>query len=361
MRQGGLSTIRRPRAGGDPAAGELDAARPLGVYVHFPFCSVRCPYCDFAVDVRPEIPHDLYADAVIGEIEARRGWFRGGGGAVPSLRSIYVGGGTPGLWRAPAVARVVEAARRAFGHPPVEALEVTIEANPGEVTAEHLRALRAAGVNRLSLGLQAFDDALLGRIGRNHDGGAGPAALADARAAGFDNVSCDLMLGLPGQALEDWQRALDRLIALGPEHVSTYALTIERGTAFGALARAGRLERPDDDAVAAMLAAADRALEAAGYAHYEISSHARPGRRAVHNTLYWTGGSYLGVGCGAASFRPLADGTGLRFTNPRATDTYLREAAAGGGSPAPASGAIRSAIRPAPRRPIAPSPPAGSR
>ena len=317
------------RADADPGAGALWPGLPLGVYVHFPFCSVRCPYCDFAVDTRAEIPHDAYADAVIAEIEARRPWFEG---AAP-LVSIYFGGGTPGLWRPAALGRVVEAARAAFGGPPTDALEITVEANPGEVDEAHLRALRAAGVNRLSLGVQALDDRLLRALGRNHDAAAAAAAVRAARAAGFDNLSLDLMFGVPGQSLDDWRCALEGALALAPEHVSAYALTVERGTAFGARDRAGDLARPDDEAVAVMFEEGRTALAAAGLSHYEVSSYARPGRRARHNALYWAGAPYLGAGASAASFRPLADGTGWRFSNPRATDTYLRAAREGGGTP----------------------------
>jgi oxygen-independent coproporphyrinogen-3 oxidase len=308
-----------------PTAGDFDASRPLGVYVHFPFCSVRCPYCDFAVDTRPEIPHDRYADAVVAELAVRTAWFTGPGGERSPLRSIYFGGGTPGLWRPDALGRVIQAARRAFEGPPGEELEITVEANPGEVDADHLSALRTAGVNRLSLGVQAFHDGLLRGIGRNHQAAAAATAVAAARTAGFTSVCCDLMYGLPGQSLLEWQRSVDALVALGPEHVSAYALTVERGTAFGSLDRAGKLARPDDDAVAAMFSWGREALAAAGYQHYEVSSYARPGRRAVHNGLYWSGGAYLGLGASASSFRPLTDGSGWRFTNPRATDTYLRD------------------------------------
>jgi oxygen-independent coproporphyrinogen-3 oxidase len=317
LRSRRMVNLRR-RATPDPGEGLLDRTRPLGVYVHFPFCSVRCPYCDFAVDTRSAIPHDPYAEAVCGELLARRPWFAGA-----ALQSIYFGGGTPGLWRPDALGRVLEAARRAFDGPAAELLEVTVEANPGEVALEPLRALRRAGVNRLSLGLQSFDDDLLGRLGRNHLAAAAPAAVAAAREAGFERISCDLMFGLPGQTLDGWRRAVEALVALGPDHVSAYALTVERGTSFGALARAGQLGQPGDDLVAAMYAAGREMLAAAGYEPYEVSSYARPGARARHNGLYWSGGAYLGLGASAASFRPLADGTGWRFTNPRATDTYL--------------------------------------
>lgn len=318
------------RAGGGPPpaipteldAGIVDATRPLGVYIHFPYCTIRCPYCDFAVEVVEEIPHRVYADAILRELAARAGGFRAAG-RIPALRSIYFGGGTPGLWRGAELARVAAEIRQTFAGREA-AIEITVEANPGEVTEAALAGWRRAGVNRLSLGVQAFDDDLLRSLGRNHDGRAGAVAVARARAAGFDNVSCDLMFGLPGQSAGDWRTAVERLIQLDPAHVSAYGLTVEPGTEFANRDRAGRLERPDDDAAAAMYVAGRAALRAAGYAQYEVSSHARPGRRSVHNQLYWTGGAYLGLGVGAASFRPLADGTALRWRNPRSTATYLR-------------------------------------
>jgi oxygen-independent coproporphyrinogen-3 oxidase len=312
-------------------AGALAPGSPLGVYVHFPFCGVHCPYCDFAVEVRAEIPHDEYADAVIAEIAARRGWFAGTAG----LTSIYFGGGTPGLWRPDALGRVIVAACAGFGDPDRAALEITVEANPGEIDTDQLRALRAAGVNRLSLGLQSTDDRLLKTLGRNHAAAAGATAVEAARAAGFDNLSLDLMFGVPGQTFDDWKRSVAAALALSPEHVSAYALTIERGTPFGSLARAGRLPRPDDEATAAMFTWAQAAFADAGLAQYEISSYARAGRRARHNALYWTGAPYLGVGASASSFRPLDDGSGWRFANPRAVATYLAAARRGGGSPRP--------------------------
>jgi oxygen-independent coproporphyrinogen-3 oxidase len=317
------------RGSEDPSGGTLALDRPLGVYVHFPFCSLRCPYCDFAVDTRVEIPHDAYADAVIGELASRRAWFDGAG----PLASIYFGGGTPGLWRPDALARVLDAVRAAFGGPPAASLEITVEANPGEVDEPRLRALVAAGVNRLSLGAQAFEDGLLAALGRNHDAAAIPAAVRAARAAGVEALSLDLIFGVPGQSRDDWRRALDAALALAPDHVSAYALTVERGTAFGALERAGKLARPDDDEAAAMFEDAGVVLAAAGLPRYEVSSYARPGRRARHNGLYWSGAPYLGLGASAASFRPLADGSGFRFSNPRATDTYLAAARAGAVAP----------------------------
>ena len=324
--RGAVATLQT----GDVTAGRLRAGDPFGVYVHFPFCGVRCPYCDFAVDTRSEIPHDDYADAVAAEIAVRAAWFDGAGPLV----SIYFGGGTPGLWRPDALGRVLEAARETFGGPAASGLEITVEVNPGEVDTARLAALRACGVNRLSIGVQALEDRLLVALGRNHTAAAALACLPAARAAGFDDVSIDLMFGIPGQSLDDWRRAIDVVVAFAPEHVSAYALTVERGTAFGALDRAGGLPRPDDDLVAQMFEAGRAALEAAGLAQYEVSSYARAGHRARHNRLYWALSPTLGVGASASSFRPLDDGTAWRFANPRATDVYLRAARAGGGSPA---------------------------
>jgi oxygen-independent coproporphyrinogen-3 oxidase len=257
---------------------------------------------------------------------------------------VYFGGGTPGLWRPAALHRVLEGIRQRFGAPSTDALEITVEANPGELDEPHLRALRAAGVNRISLGAQSFHDDELRAIGRNHDAAAIAPAVAAVRRAGFQNLTCDLMFGLPGQSADSWRRSVEALLALAPEHVSAYALTIERGTAFGALDRAGRLTRPDDEAVAELYRWGRAALAAAGYQPYEISSYARPGFRAVHNQLYWTQGAYLGLGASAASFRPLVDGTGYRFSNPRGTERYLQQVAgAGAAGPSPAKVEHRSA------------------
>ena len=322
----------------DVGSGESAARGPLGLYVHFPFCGVHCPYCDFAVDTRADIPHDAYADAVIAEIAARAAWFDWNEerrGPRRALASIYFGGGTPGLWRSDALGRVIAAGRDTFGGKD-EPIEITVEANPGEVDQPKLVALREVGVNRLSLGLQSLEDRLLRAIGRNHDAAAGPEALRAARLAGIDNVSVDLMFGLPGQTFDDWRRSVDGVLALRPDHVSAYALTIERGTVFGARARKGELVIPEDEQAAAMQEWARDALAASGFSQYEVSSYARPGKRAVHNSLYWSGAPYLGVGASASSFRPLADGSGWRFSNPRATETYLRSVHATGGSPAPA-------------------------
>jgi oxygen-independent coproporphyrinogen III oxidase len=289
------------------------ASADLGVYVHFPWCRVRCPYCDFAVAVAPldQIPHDAYADAILAELDRR----------VPDhtgsrLRSIYFGGGTPGLWRPDALGRVIAAVRARLGDPE----EITVEINPNDAPA--LDALRAAGVNRLSIGTQSFRDDDLVFLGRDHSAAASLSAARAARAAGFPVVSLDLIYALPGRTLCDWQRTLDAAIALAPEHLSVYQLTIEERTPFGAAARKGQLVPADDDTSADQFEAAHARLGEAGYEHYEVSSYARPGFRAVHNSLYWRGADYLGLGVGAHSFRLTAEGA-VRRENPRAVSRYL--------------------------------------
>ena len=218
---------------------------------------MRCPYCDFAVDTRADIPHDAYADAVIAELAARRAWFAGAG----PLASIYFGGGTPGAV-APgrARARASRPCAPAFGAPARRRARDHRRGQPrrGRRGAPARAARRRRQPRRL--GAQAFDDRLLRALGRNHDAAAIPVAVRAARAAGFEALSLDLMFGLPEQSLDDWRRALDAAVALAPEHVSAYALTIERGTAFGALDRAGKLPRPDDEATAAMFEDAGAAL-----------------------------------------------------------------------------------------------------
>ena len=319
-------------------AGQCDEQRPSGLYVHFPFCGARCPYCDFAIDVRPEIPHDRYAQAVCAEIVARAPHFRT---ASPPV-SAYFGGGTPGLWRPDCIASVLATAARAFAIPDLSALEITVEANPGEVTELHLAALRAVGVNRLSFGIQSFDDALLREIGRTHTVAHAQAAIPLARAVGFSNIACDLMFGLPGQTLLQWQQTLRLAAAAGPDHLSCYALTIEPFTPFGQREKKGQLSRPDDDAVAEMWDVAQATLATAGFEHYEVSSYAQPLARAVHNSLYWTQAAYLGVGCAAASFRPMAGGGGWRFINPRSAESYMRGSLSASGEVAAAQVEWRS-------------------
>jgi len=235
------------------------------------------------------------------------------------VASVFFGGGTPSLYSPAAIAGVLDHVAARFG---IESgAEITLEANPGTVCEDTLRGFRAAGVNRLSLGAQSFDAALLRTLGRDH----GPAdvddAVAASRSAGFENLSLDLIFGVPGETLADWARDLDAAIALAPEHVSTYALTYEAGTPFHHWRAEGRIAPVDEDDDAAMGDLACERLAAAGYERYEISSHARPGFASRHNQRYWDGSSYLGIGPGAHSFAA-APPPGRRWANERDPAVY---------------------------------------
>jgi oxygen-independent coproporphyrinogen-3 oxidase len=306
----------------DPSQGTFDATRPLGIYVHIPFCKTRCPYCDFATVAENAVAHEVYIDALVEELAVRTPWF--GPPRVP-LTSLYFGGGTPGLLQPQLIGRVIAKVQEMFPTDPH--LEITVEANPGDFDCP--AGLRAVGVNRLSFGAQAFQTHLLTAIGRRHQVLDIHTAFSAAREAGFGNLCADLMFGLPKQTMADWKESLAALIQLGPEHITTYSLTVEPGTVFGGLERKGQLLRPDDEAVADMYTYCHDCLTQAGFEHYEISSYAKPGYRSRHNSLYWQGGAYFGVGVSAASFRPCTDGSGWRFTNPRSLGTYLQMGAKG--------------------------------
>lgn len=282
----------------------------LGAYLHFPWCRKLCPYCDFAVEVGAP-PHESYADAILRELDDRASLYEG------PLVSIYLGGGTPSLWEPAQIARVIRAIVSRFGTP----REVTIEANPTDCTDENLAAWRAAGIDRVSIGVQSHDAEELVVLGRDHRFGDGGAAVERTRAAGFV-TSADYILGVPTERART-AAIIAPLVAAGPDHLSVYELTIEERTAFGKRARDGRLVPLDEDRLTELYIATHAALTAAGYEHYEISSYARPGKRAVHNSLYWTGAPYVGLGVGAASLEVHADGTARRLTNPRRASEYF--------------------------------------
>jgi oxygen-independent coproporphyrinogen-3 oxidase len=310
-------------AGNHPGVATVE----VGVYVHFPFCRSRCPYCDFATVARAALPHEEYAQAVLAELAARAPAYRG-----RRLRSIYLGGGTPGLWRPDRVVAVTAAAAAAFGARPTD-LEVTLEANPGDLAQVDLDRLRAGGVSRLSLGIQSLDDDELRLLGRRGDRAGALAAIARARAAGFDNLSCDLIFALPGQTLGRLGATLDEMCGLRPEHVSVYNLTIEEDTPFGARAREGRLRLPDSGIQVEMYELCRERLAQAGYEHYEVSNFAQPDRAAVHNSLYWRGAEYLGLGAAAHSLHR-TDEVALRTANPRDPEAYMVAALDGTLAPA---------------------------
>ncbi|MCX5746034.1 MAG: coproporphyrinogen-III oxidase family protein [Proteobacteria bacterium] len=294
----------------------------VGVYLHFPWCRRHCPYCDFAIELGPP-PHAAYADAVIAELARRRGEAEG------TLASIYFGGGTPSLWEPDELARVIDAIRISYAAtaPGKAPREITIEANPVDCTDAKLRAWRAAGIDRISIGIQSHEPEELVVLGRDHRFGDGPAALARVLAFGGFTVSVDFILGTPTRhaARSSW---LPEIVASHVPHLSVYELTIEERTPFGRMARDGELVPRDEDTLYELYVEAHERLTTAGFEHYEISSFARPGRRAVHNSLYWQGRQFLGLGASAASLAHHPDGTASRATNPRRSVAYLAGAAA---------------------------------
>jgi oxygen-independent coproporphyrinogen-3 oxidase len=298
----------------EPRADVAHLAPAFGIYVHIPYCISRCPYCDFNTYVGIEDTAPDYVDALLREAD---NWATRAAGRTAG--SIFVGGGTPSLLEPPLMRKLLAGLRGTFAVG--DEAEVTIEANPETVDVERLRAYRAAGVNRLSFGAQSFRAGVLATLGRAHSADRTDAAVREARAAGFDNLNLDLIYGTPGETLDDWRLSLERTIALEPEHVSAYALTIEPGTAFGSDVARGRMPAPDDDDQAAKYELALDLLADAGYEHYEISNWARPGRACRHNLVYWTQGEYAGLGAGAHGHLDA-----VRVWNEKAPRIYIERA-----------------------------------
>jgi oxygen-independent coproporphyrinogen III oxidase len=295
-----------------------DLPEPLGpgVYVHVPFCHVRCPYCDFAVrpyraSEAPVLAHAVHA-------EARR---RAPADAPP-WGSLYFGGGTPSRLEAGDFLELARGLDEALVFAPGH--ERGLEANPEDLDDARLAAWRAAGVTRLSIGAQSLFDDELARLGRVHDAAAVGRGVARARKHGFTNLSVDLMYAFPGHDEERWSESLARAVELDPEHVSAYAYTAEHGTPMGEAVQKGRLARPDEDREAAMFDCARDRLEAAGFRHYEISNFARPGRETLHHVRYWRRGTYLGLGPSAVSFLG-----GERVRAPRGLEAWAGSITAG--------------------------------
>lgn len=264
---------------------------PLALYVHWPFCVSKCPYCDFNSHVREKIDQAAWRSALLADLAHEAA-------LLPRRRlgSIFFGGGTPSLMPPETVAAVIDAAAQAW--PFEDDIEITLEANPSSVEAARFADLAKAGVNRVSLGLQALDDAALRFLGRAHGVDEGLAALATAQQA-FARVSFDLIYARPGQSLPAWEAELARALAFGTEHLSLYQLTIEPGTRFATEAAAGRLIIPDGDDAADLFEATRALTDAAGLPAYEISNHARPGAESRHNLTYWRYRDYAGIGPGA--------------------------------------------------------------
>jgi oxygen-independent coproporphyrinogen-3 oxidase len=307
--------------------------RTASVYVHFPWCLAKCPYCDFVSYVSENaIDHAGYADAIIREIEARAPFFRG-----RRVDTVFFGGGTPSLWEPRELGRVLDAVRETFardtfavelhgGRKPEVTLEVTVECNPTSLDEDRARALVDVGVDRVSIGVQSLRDERLLHLGRLHDANGAREAVRGAIRAGVPRVSSDLIFGLPGQAASDARQEAEELLDLGVGHLSCYQLTIEPGTRFGELARRGRLPLADDGVVAEAFLAIDDALSTRGLRHYEISNYAQPGEEARHNLGYWRGHEYLGLGCAAFGFvRTDDDGVtqGVRYRNAVLPERYV--------------------------------------
>ncbi|MDE2155312.1 MAG: radical SAM family heme chaperone HemW [Xanthomonadaceae bacterium] len=269
-------------------------APPLSLYVHMPWCVKKCPYCDFnSHGVRSEPPpYEAYIDHLLADLDADRADFGATLEGRPII-SIFFGGGTPSLFAPELIARLLDGVRRRL--PLAADAEITLETNPGTVEHGRFDGYLAAGVNRLSFGVQSFDDDKLRRLGRIHSAAEAEAAVKSAQDAGYGNINLDLMYALPGQTLDGALADVERAIALAPTHVSHYQLTLEPNTAFAA----NPPPLPDDDHAWAMQEACEQRLAAAGYGQYEISAYARPDRRCVHNLNYWRFGDYLGIGGGA--------------------------------------------------------------
>ncbi len=307
------------------------------VYVHFPWCLAKCPYCDFVSYVDPTIDHEGYATAVLRELSWRAPLFEG-----RRIESVFFGGGTPSLWDPRQLGRVLAGVRSALDVS--DDVEVTVECNPTSLDEDTAQALAGVGVNRLSIGVQSLDGDRLRFLGRLHDPDGALAAVRAALRRGPSRISADLIFGLPGQSAADARGEALALADVGLAHVSCYQLTIESGTRFGELARRGRLPLADDGAVAESFLAIDEGLAARGLRHYEISNYAREGQEARHNLGYWRGEEYLGLGCGAFGFlRTRADPDCARRGAGLEERTGARHGeATGDGAGTPAAGAQRA-------------------
>jgi oxygen-independent coproporphyrinogen-3 oxidase len=291
--------------------------KTTSLYLHIPFCHTRCHYCDFNTYAGMLPLREPYVHALITEIGLAGQLAQLTNGTPRRSRTIFFGGGTPSLLTVEQIKRLLSACREAFAVD--EQAEITLEANPGTLSSEQLTGLRAAGINRLSLGSQSFDAELLHTLGRIHSPEEIIQALNNARAAGFRSINLDFMFGLPGQTMQHWKTTLDRALTLHPEHLSLYSLIIEEGTLFHTWTNEGRIIPGDEDLCADMYEYADERLQAEGYENYEISNWALPGHQSRHNLTYWQNLPYIGMGAGAHSFFG-----GRRFSNVLDPQEYVR-------------------------------------
>jgi oxygen-independent coproporphyrinogen-3 oxidase len=291
--------------------GRVGPTETAGLYVHIPFCLTRCGYCDFNTYAGLDHLAGGYVEALLHEADlAAPGW------SSLSFVSLFLGGGTPTTLPSPQLASLIDHLRARFAF--VAEPEVTSEANPDTVDEAYLSGIRAGGVTRLSMGVQSFDREVLRSLERLHSAGSARAAFGAARRVGFDNINLDLIYGANGETLESWQRTVEEAVALRPEHLSCYALTIEPATPLGRKVAAGLVPPPDPDLQADMYDLACAKLREGGYEHYEISNWALPGFRCRHNMGYWESRAYLGLGAGAHSYR-----NGRRWWNVRPPQQYL--------------------------------------
>lgn len=303
LRRSGTEPLRR--SGTEPGT---------GVYVHIPFCAARCDYCDFATWTDRAHLVDAYVEACVVDLQRR---------ALAPVDTVFFGGGTPSLLDASQLTSILDVIARATD------AEVTVECNPDSVDVEKLRAYADAGVNRLSFGVQSMRPHVLAALGRTHDPDNVARAVDAAGAAGIDRINLDVIYGTPGETVDDWSATLDAVIALGPGHVSAYALTVEPGTALGTAVAAGARAAPDDDDQATKYELADDRLTASGLPWYEVSNWARPGEECRHNLLYWHGGEYTAIGCAAHGAHFTADGSVRRWWNVRTPERYVEAVSAG--------------------------------
>lgn len=288
----------------------------VSLYLHIPFCHTRCYYCDFNTYAGILPLREPYVRALLAEIALAGELAQHAGGSLRRTRTIFFGGGTPSLLTVAQIRRLLNTCRASFALD--EDAEITLEANPGTLSDGQLAGLRAAGINRLSLGSQSFDAQLLKTLGRIHTPTEITQALSHARAAGFTSINLDFMFGLPGQSMSQWQETLEQALDLRPEHLSLYSLIIEEGTPFFDWTQEGRIIPGDEDLCADMYEYADEVLQAAGYVNYEISNWSLPGHQSRHNLTYWRNLPYLGMGAGAHSFF-----AGKRFSNERDPQQYI--------------------------------------
>lgn len=289
-----------------------------GLYIHVPFCLRKCPYCGFASEPEASGKRQAFLAALDREMEAwSEEW------DDTRFSTVYFGGGTPSLLAPGELRTTLTETRKCFRFE--ESVEITLEVNPGTSRSDNFKEYRKLGITRLSFGIQAFQDHLLQGIGRIHTVKEAVQAFEQARAAGFNNLSIDLMFALPGQNLEEWEESLSRAVDLQPEHISLYSLTVEEGTPLAEEAESGRLLLPDEELDAQMYQVAYATLGRAGYEHYEISNFAKPGFRSRHNSGYWSGEPYLGLGPSAHSFKDHK-----RWANASSLNVYLDEVAAKG-------------------------------